>query len=304
MKNNFKKFVFTLFIFVIFIFNFSFADWQNDNGRYKYLNGATGQYVTNNWLQTGNGFYYLDGTGYAVVGWYLINGKYYYFDKNGLMQTGFQEINGRKYYLDANNGQMVTGWVQTYEDGVVDYYYFNENGEEAIGWKQIENKWYYFYEGKCLVGTFAKINDIWYHFNTSGAMDTGWVTERGKMYYFNISNGSLTRGWIQDQQGNEYYLSEIDGSLTVNTTINIAGVGCTFDAMGRCIAKNNNASSINGMGIRYGSGLLGNNLVDPVYGVNVGVSPALNQMSSAITSANQEYIDAQPLEAGDTTGPK
>ena len=65
-----------------------FADWQKgENNRYKYFNSATGQYVVNNWIQTGNGFYYFDAYGYAVTGWYQINGKYYYFDRNGYLAT-------------------------------------------------------------------------------------------------------------------------------------------------------------------------------------------------------------------------
>lgn len=278
--------------------NFSYADWINQNGRYRFLNTSNGSYVVNNWLQTGNGFYFFDQAGYAVVGWYLINGKYYYFDQNGLMQTGFQNINGETYYLDPVSGQMVTGWLQTYNGGVVDYYYFSETGARANGWKKIDNKWYYFNDGKCIVNAFAAVNGTWYHFNESGAMDTGWIMNNGKMYFFNLSDGSLTRGWIQDQQGNEYYLSEVDGSLIVNMTINIAGVTCTFDSTGKCIAKN---SEIIGTAGQVNAALSGGAVS---YGVNIGVSPSMNQITGAITSATNQYIANQDLEAGSTSGPK
>ena len=303
--NNNKKYIglafFTL-CFIITSVSFAFADWvQDQNGRYRFLNTSTGQYVINNWMQTGNGFYYFDETGTVVTGWRNINGAWYYFDQSGLMKTGFQEINGATYYLDAVSGKMVTGWVQTYENGVVDYYYFDQNGAEAKGWKQIDNKWYYFYDGKCIVNTFAQVNGLWYHFSPSGAMDTGWYTANGKMYFFNLSNGSLTKGWIQDQNGNEYYLSEVDGSLVVNMTINVAGVSCTFDATGKCIAKDATATAISG---QYGQGVLGSNLQERVYGVNVGVSPIMNQINGAVTSNEQQYINSQGLTAGSTTGPK
>ncbi len=296
VKSNVAKMILTVSILVLLMVEFTLAGWTKENGRYRYFNDSTGQNVVNNWLQTGNGFYYFDQNGYNVTGWYLINGKYYYFDQDGLMKTGFQEIDNKKYFLDTNTGQMVTGWIQTYDDGVVDYYYFDENGEQVSGWQKINNEWYYFYNGKCLVGTFAKINDVWFHFNAGGIMDTGWVTERGKMYYFNVTNGALMHGWIQDQNGNEYYLSEIDGSLTVNTTRNIAGGTYTFDATGKCIAKDTSALT------NLGVGSNGNNQV--LYGVNIGISPDNNQMASAITSSQQKYIDSQPLEVGNTTGPK
>ena len=301
-KTKFEKLILVIAISIIAMTSFTFADWvQEQNGRYRFLNDSTGQYIVNNWMQTGNGFYYFDEAGLTVTGWRNINGAWYYFNQSGLMQTGFQEINGETYYLDAVTGKMVTGWVQTYENGVVDYYYFDQNGAEAKGWKQVDNKWYYFYDGKCIVNTFAQVNGIWYHFSPSGAMDTGWYNINGKMYFFNLTNGSLTKGWIQDQNGNEYYLSEVDGSLVVNMTINIAGVSCTFDATGKCIAKDATATAISG---QYGQGVLGSNLQATVYGVNVGISPEMNQMNGVVTSMEQQYINAQGLEAGSTAGPK
>lgn len=297
MKNWKKIFLITM-IMGVMTSTFVFADWVNQNGRYRFLNTSTGTYVVNNWMQTGSGFYFFDSAGYAVVGWYLIDGKYYYFDENGLMQTGFKTINGVTYYLDTVTGQMVTGWVQTYTDGVVDYYYFDETGAEATGWRKVGDKWYYFNAGKCIIGTFAQVNNVWYHFNNTGAMDTGWIADNGKMYFFNVSDGSLMKGWIQDQNGNEYYLSEVDGSLIVNMTINIGGVTCTFDELGRCISKNAQA-------IGTAGGVLGkleNGAV--TYGINVGVSPAMNQISGAVTSAQSANIANQDLAAGTTTGPK
>ena len=305
-----KKIVFSMSVIMLLSTLFvgeTFADWMNDgNGRYKYFNSATGQYVTNNWLQTGTGFYYFDASGYAVTGWYLINGKYYYFDQNGLMQVGFIEFNGKKYYLNPSNGQMVTGWIQTYTDGVLDYYYFNADGTMMTGWNKIGNSWFYFYDGKCLVDTFAAVNGIWYHFGISGAMDTGWVVEKGKMFYFNQSNGSLTKGWIQDQNGNEYYLSEVDGSLTINTTLQIGGTYYTFDSQGKCIAKDQYSfvGDASGNSSYYTGGVLGNKGTEVVYGVNVGVSPGVGAGVGGTTSFQYEQEQTQPLQAGSTTGPK
>ena len=113
------------------------------------------------------------------------------------------------------------------------------------------------------------------------------------MYYFNASNGALMHGWIQDQYGNEYYLSDVDGSLIVNSTINIAGRSYTFDATGKCIAKDMD----NGI-------LINNGQVNNSYSVNVGISPGNNQIMDAVTSTQKKYAESLPLEVGNTTGPK
>lgn len=297
----------TILLAIFILSTTAFADWHKESdGRYKYLNAATGQFVINNWLQTGTGFYYFNDSGYAVTGWYFINGRYYYFDQNGLMQIGFLEHNGKTYYLDPSNGQMVTGWIQTYKNGVLDYYYFGTDGVMYIGWNKIGNSWFYFYEGKCLVNTFAEVNGLWYHFGVNGAMDTGWVNANGKMFYFNMSNGSLTKGWIQDQNGYEYYLSEIDGSLTVNTTLQIGGINYTFDSVGRCIGKDNYAfvGNLNGNTNYVPNGVLGYNINEDIYGVNVGVSPGVGANAGGITSFEQNRIDNSSLTTGQTQGPK
>ena len=289
-----KKILTITFIFCLVFNIISFADWVKDeNGKYKYLDAASNQYVTNNWVNNGSGYYFLDSAGNAVAGWYLINGKYYLFDQNYLMQTGFADYNGKTYYLDPKTGQMVTGWIQVNNNGVLDYYYFAEDGTMLDSWNKIGDKWFYFLNGKCLVNTFAEVNGLWYHFGLNGAMDTGWVSENSKMYYFSSKTGAMMKGWVQDNNGIEYYLSDIDGSLVVNTTAQIGGRNYTFDSMGRCIAKDAGVY----MGVYMGEGI-GNN-----YGVNLGVSPSLG-VGMGITSFEQQRIDSEPLEAGSTTGPK
>ena len=277
-----SKLIILSLAFIISFASSSFAEWQTDEtGKYKYLDPSTNQYITNNWVQSGNNYYYMDASGHTVSGWYLINGKYYLFDDSGLMQTGFKEHNGKTYYLDSTTGQMITGWIQINNNGVLDYYYFADNGEMFDGWNKIGDNWFYFLNGKCLVNTFAEVNGIWYHFGINGSMDTGWVNANNKMYYFSSQSGGMMKGWIQDQNGFEYYLSEIDGSLVVNTTAQIGGRMYGFDATGRCIAKDQ--------------------IVDD-YGVNLGVSPSIGA-GTGITSFEQDAIDKESLQPGSTIGP-
>ena len=284
---------FTL-LFTLTFMTTSFAEWQTDEtGKYKYLDPATNKYIVNNWVQSGTGYYYLDNSGYIVTGWHLINGKYYLFDQNGLMQTGFINNNGKTYYLNPTSGELVTGWIQINENGVLDYYYFANDGSMLLGWNKIGDKWFYFYDGKCLVNTFAEINGVWYHFANNGAMETGWVNANNKMYYFNSQSGGMMKGWIQDQNGFEYYLSEIDGSLVVNTTAQIAGRTYAFDSTGKCIAKD--------QGLTVGTYLGDQGAVN--YGVNLGVSPSLG-VGMGTTSFEQDIVDKEALKTGSTAGPK
>lgn len=283
-----------VFIICSVMSTFTFANWEKDsNGRYKFLEPSSNQYVTNNWLQVGSNYYFFDNNGLAVTGWYLINGKYYLFDSNCAMQVGFADYNGKTYYLDPNSGRMVTGWIQVNNNGVLDYYYFAEDGVMYDGWNKIGDKWFYFLNGKCLVGTFAEVNGVWYHFGVNGAMDTGWVSANNKMYYFNSKNGGMMKGWVQDNNGNEYYLSDIDGSLVVNTTVQLGGRTYVFDSLGRCIGKEQGVY----MGVYYGDNAITN------YGVNLGISPSLG-VGMGISSFEQQRIDSTPLEAGETSGPK
>lgn len=293
-RKNILLAMMTLLIATLFS-TFTYAEWKSDDNGYRYLDTSKGQYVVNNWIQDGNGYYFLDLNGYMVKGWYLINGKYYYFNQNGLMQTGFLTQGDKIYYLDTTTGQMVTGWIQTFDDGVVDYYFFDENGIMANGWRKIGDKWYYFYDGKCLVDIFAEVNNMWYHFGADGGMTTGWVVANNKMYYFDMTSGALMKGWIRDQNGYDYYLSDADGSLTLNTSLEMGGVNYTFDSLGRCISKNVISNYVNNLNANVAS--------VATSGVNIGVSPGM-LMSGNLTSIQNEFIEKQGLEAGSTTGPK
>ena len=286
-----RRFVLTITISLLFSLLFTtniFAEWVTENNKYKYLDQSTGQYIKNNWLQEGNTFYYLDVNGDIVTGWYLINGKYYYFGDNGVMRVGFVTVNDKTYYLDVTNGQMVTGWIQVYNNGVNDYYYFADDGVMCVGWRNIGNNRFYFYDGKCIFNRFAQINGVWYHFGVNGAMETGWVNANGKMYHFNSTTGAQTRGWVQDEQGNEYYLSPVDGSLTTNITLQIGMGSYTFDSLGRCVSKD----------VTNGA----TNQAEITEGVNVGASPGYG--TAGMSSYDYDYINSQGLIVGSTDGPK
>ena len=294
---------FLLGLFFVIIFNTNnYSNWVSNNNRYMYMNNQTGQYVVNNWVQTSNGYYYLDANGYMVTGWYLINGKYYYFNDDGLMVTGFLDWQNNTYYLNPENGQMVVGWVQRNDLGVINYLYFDENNGAMIkSWKQINKDWYYFYDGNCLINVWAEINGAWYHFDPSGKMSTGWIENNNKIYYLSPANGQLQKGWIQDDKGNQYYLKDQDGSLARSEVLMIAGTNYTFNEYGMLTNVNqNNVATSQSSEI----GTYHYNMNSIQGNVSIGISPGTLNNSAGITYTEQLINQNTPLTYGQTTGPQ
>lgn len=81
------------------------------------------------WMQTEEGWKYLDESGIPVVSrWVEDQGERYYLDIHGIMQTGWLEYGSYWYYLEAD-GSMVTG---TREIRGIEYE-FNEEGRLIEG---------------------------------------------------------------------------------------------------------------------------------------------------------------------------
>ena len=310
-----KVFIFVMALFTILGKKSVFADWvAAANNQYQYVNPSTGQNVVNNWIQTNNGYYFMNAEGYMTIGWLMINGKWYYFGENGIMQLGMKEINGKRYYLHPQEGYMITGWVQENNMNVIDYHYFNPTtGEEVEGWFKIDEKWYYFLDYNCLVNVWAQINNFWYHFGRDGSMTTGWYEQDGRYYFLNMATGSMVTGWIQDEYGYRYYLSETNGTLSINTSVMINGYYYAFDSYGRLIQneETGNASSyhnISGPSAIYGYPNNTQNISQFGTGnMAVGVSPiqGMNSASSqgATSTTNQRMFDNTPISPGSTKGP-
>ncbi|MCB7320232.1 GH25 family lysozyme [Lacrimispora sp. 210928-DFI.3.58] len=195
--------------------------WRTINGNTYYYQNYVKQ--KNNWINDGNGWYYMDSEGLTSKGWITLSGKRYYLDADtGKMATGWKQENGSWYYLDGS-GALSTGWIN---DGAAWYYsnsegvmqtgwlndggsryYLDPSGARAAGWRQENGSWYYF-DGS---GVLAKgwINDggIWYYSNSEGVMQTGWLDDGGNKYYLRGS-GAMATGW-REMEGAWYYF---DGS--------------------------------------------------------------------------------------------
>lgn len=287
-----------MIVFVCFANNKNmYCQWIQNNGQYQYVDSQTGQLVVNNWIQTNQGYYFLDTNGNMVKGWCLINGKYYYFGSNGLMQTGFITTNNDVYYLDVHNGAMVTGWIEVTTDGISEYYYFKENGTMAIGWLQINGKWYYFKDGKCMIGVWGNIDNHWYFFDKDGSIKTGWLNQNGKYYYLNPANGQMVTGFVEDASGNKYYLDPSNGTLVIGTTINIAGIMWTFDQAGRAVASQQTVVNTQQSASTFNTG----DIVENGAKIMIGTAPGQN--AQAVTNDIQAIKSNTQLTEGLTVGP-
>lgn len=299
IKNKIKKLNSVLLIGIIFLMVLVFssviyAGWVQNGTDYMYYNDTNGNYVINNWIQTSDGYYYMNGQGRLTRGWARIGNDYYYFNDNGLMQTGFVSAGGYNYYLNTD-GKMVIGWLEMVTNGQATYYYLDTNGQMVNGWKQMDNNWYYFNDYKCIVNAWANINNAWYKFNVKGQMVTGWYMQDNKYYYLSQSSGQMQTGWLQDTNGYRYFLSKEDGHMLQNQTAIIDGVQYTFNASGQLVNQDNTAQNLTNQSNFTGSG------------VNIGISPGstnanVNAVSSSITQATNK-TNKDTVVAGSTIGP-
>ena len=185
----------------------AFAGWSQEGGDWYYHHDRTGNKIEDEWVKSGDYYYYLghDGkmkTNSLIEDTYYVNAngvrvtnswQYFYgeddwdedeagwryFGSTGKMyQDGMKEIGGIWYHFE--DGIMSTGWKE-----VGDYtYYFKESGARANGWQWMADPdednwgeyWYYFgTNGKMVAGDKKKIDNKIYIFDEEGRMLTGWV---------------------------------------------------------------------------------------------------------------------------------
>ena len=175
------------------------------------------------WILSGNRWWYRYADGSYAVGWELINGSWYHFDAEGWMQTGWLNLNGTWYYL-TESGAMATGWV--YVNGT--WYFMNESGAMQLGWNYINDSWYYMNASGAMQLGWNYINGSWYYMNASGAMQLGWNYIDGSWYHMDNS-GAMQLGWNWIDGKCYYFYS--NGAMAEDTWID----GSYVDASGAWI---------------------------------------------------------------------
>ncbi|QFG72935.1 hypothetical protein LF145_06220 [Limosilactobacillus frumenti] len=181
------------------------------NGQEYYYDSKTKRFVSNEWKQINNKWYYFGQNGQATKDWYKsAAGNWYYFTDNGSAQTGwFKSKAGCWYYFDPTNAWAQKGWFKS-AAGL--WYYFDpQNVWAKTGWFWSGYNWYYFDSTNTWADTgWQYINNKWYYFDKTNAWaDTGWQLIDGAWYYFKSSCAMAANEAFTD--GSKSYEADVWG---------------------------------------------------------------------------------------------
>lgn len=181
--------------------------WQEVEGKTYYFSPENDGAMATGWLETADGYYYLDDGGQKITGWTTLENDRFYFDSDGVLHTGWLESDGSRYYF-TDDGTLHTGWLETAEGR----FFCGADGTVAIGWQEIDGRRYYFAEDGAMQTGWIETEEGLAYLTESGAVSSGWVdTERGRCYI--SESGTVHTGWL-DFEGDRYYLDE-NGAVSV-----------------------------------------------------------------------------------------
>lgn len=197
----------------LLISNGWYERYEND---WVYAN-ADGSLVEDDWLYSGNTWYYFDGYSMVYDQVMEIDGAYHKFAESG---AWLGEVASDDEFDFSN---MADGWVQLNGN-----WYFSMAGEAIIDETlYIDGEWYYFDEDGIMVSSrFANVNyykyDGFAYYTSSGARAeyTGWQFINNNWVYFNDSS-FVNVGWVLD--GGKYYYQEVSGAFKNPTLKMITG---------------------------------------------------------------------------------
>ena len=165
----------------------------------------------NGWYrENGNTYYYENGL--TKRGWWHLRSSSYYFDPDtGVMATGFTKIDTHYYYFypsgdfDGTRGQLLTGWLDIYDNGELRYFYPDgmwdgTRGQAMLGWQTVNGGLRYFYPS----GDFD---------GTRGRMLHGFQTINGNTYFLDPDTGIRTVGWRAYPNSSSIYYFDEDGIM-------------------------------------------------------------------------------------------
>jgi len=201
------------------------------------------------WKKVSGKWYYYDKNGRKVTGFQKIDGKLYSFNKKGVMLYGWQKsTDGKWYYFGKDGSASVSKWIKP--DG--HWYYLDQDGIMVTGIAEIDGEFYKFKSSGVLTTGWSKNADgSWYYFTVNGAAK-GWKTIGGVKYYFDEETALMATGWqeidaytyvfedsgamkkscwVEDEEGNVYYLTE-NGTIKVSGWATIGGEKYFFNENG------------------------------------------------------------------------
>ena len=174
----------------------------------------------NGWYrENGNTYYYENGL--TKRGWWHLRSSSYYFDPDtGVMATGFTKIDTHYYYFypsgdfDGTRGQLLTGWLDIYDNGELRYFYPDgmwdgTRGRMMYGFQPINGSTYLLDPDTGIMTKGWKAypdSSSIYFFGDDGVMRTGWYHRSGSStcHYFYPSTGKMALG-LQEINGHTYY---------------------------------------------------------------------------------------------------
>lgn len=154
-------------------------DWVK-SGNYWYFLDSNGVMVKGEFITHNNNKYYLTLTGKMVTGWRTIRKNTYYFNSSGAMQIGFCTIDGKRYYIKKKTGILMKDKV--FRSGYKTFW-AGEDGSFQTGFNVVSGKKYYFTPTGAKRNGWHQIGKYWYLMDEYGACKTGWQTVDGKKYY-------------------------------------------------------------------------------------------------------------------------
>ncbi|WP_034442122.1 hypothetical protein [Butyrivibrio sp. AE2032] len=205
--------------------------WHQDpaTGNWCYLR-SDGSGYRNEWLRSGNKWYYFDLFGRMVSNAknVVINDKLYDFDKNGVCANpdSGRKITGWKKVSNFTTDGVIEAWVygdsngKLYRDKCLDQagskYFFDEEGFLITDWNEYPNDGKLYSvdkDGKAtMYGTgktgWVKTSTGWIYIDSDGKFSTEWKKMNGNWYYFNGYNGVTVPNsfWsMYDDPSIEYY---------------------------------------------------------------------------------------------------
>lgn len=175
----------------------SLAGWKSQNGNWYYYNDSTGQMVRDDWVRSGD--------------------KWYYVDTNGVMKVN--SLIDDTYYVNGNGEMVMNTWM-----------YLEDKWYQDAGWRYFGNN------GKAYANGWKQINEVWYHFSNS-IMDTNWLEEDGKTYYLGKSGAMTTGWRLladrEDDWGEYWYYFGGNGKMYAGGEYTINGSVYVLDTHGR-----------------------------------------------------------------------
>ena len=208
------------------------ATGVTDIDNVTYYFDANGVLQVGKWLKIGGCWHYFSKEarpengyriGYMVTNDQVEDGGYYYFlDADGKMVTGWRE-----------------GIYDYYGQERTAYYYYDTSGKQVFKWKKIGTSWYYFdpeYDGRMATNNWVKDSRGWCYLDSEGRMVTnGWAKDSNGWCWIGTDGYMVEETkWIK-YDGGWYYIEK--GYRAQNTWKKDSKGWCYVGSDGRMVTN-------------------------------------------------------------------